>query len=58
MVNGFGYKAIEFPVSEKHLTKIEKKNCISINVFCYENNLVYSVMYRMRNLKIVWIYWW
>ena len=53
MVNGFAYKTIEFPVSEKHLTKIEKKNRICINVFCYENNLVYSVMYRMRNLKII-----
>ena len=53
MVNGFGYKGIQFPVSKNHLNKIEKKNNICIKVFCYENNLVYSVMYRMKNLKIV-----
>ena len=34
---------IEFPVSKKDFGKIEKKNNIWINVFCYENNLVFPV---------------
>ena len=38
MVNNFDYEGIEFPVSKKDLSKIEKKNNICINVFCYENN--------------------
>ena len=43
MVNDLDYKGIELPISKKHLSKIEKKNNICINVFCYENNLVYPV---------------
>ena len=40
--NGFlDYEDIQFPVSKKDFDKIEKKNNIWINVFCYENNLVY-----------------
>ena len=43
MVNDLDYEGIEFPFSEKDFNKIEKKNNICINVFCYENNLVYPV---------------
>ena len=43
MVNELDYEGIEFPVSRKDFCKIEKKNKIYINVFCYENNLVYPV---------------
>ena len=43
MVNDLDYKGIEFPVSKKDFNKIEKKNNIWINVFCYENKLVYPV---------------
>ena len=43
MVNNLHYKGIEFPVSKKDFGKIEKKNNICINVFCYEDNLVYPV---------------
>ena len=43
MVNDLDYEGIEFPVSREAFGKIEKKNNICINVFCYENNLVYSV---------------
>ena len=43
MVNGPDYEGIEFPVSKKDFGKIEKKNNICINVFCYGNNLVYPV---------------
>ena len=43
MVNDLDYEGIEFPVSKKDFGKIEKKNNFCINVFCYENNLVYPV---------------
>ena len=34
---------IEFPVQEKSLNKIEVKNDICINIFGYENKLVFPV---------------
>ena len=43
MVNDLDYEGIEFPVSRKDDSKIESKNNFCINVFCYENNLVYPV---------------
>ena len=43
MVNDLDYEDIKFPVSEKDYSKIEQKNNICINVFCYENDLVYPV---------------
>ena len=33
-------KDINVPVSKKDYSKIEKKNNVCINVFCYENDLV------------------
>ena len=41
MVNDLDYEDIEFPVSKKDYCKIEPKNSICINVFCYENDLIY-----------------
>ena len=35
------YDGIEFPVQEKDVSKIEVKNNICINVFGYENELVF-----------------
>ena len=43
MVNDLDYKGIEICVSKKDFGQIEKKNNICINVFCYENNLIYPV---------------
>ena len=43
MVNDLDYEGIAFLVSGKDFGKIEKKINICINVFCYENNLVYPV---------------
>ena len=43
MVNDLDYEDIKFPVSKKYFGKIEKKNNICINVFCFENNFVYPV---------------
>ena len=37
------YDGIEFPVQEKDFSKIEKKNNICINVFGYENELVFPI---------------
>ena len=41
MVNDLDYEGIEFPASREAFDKFEKKN--NICMFCYENNLVYSV---------------
>ena len=51
MVNDLDQKGIELPISKKHLSKIEKKNNICINVFCYENNLVYPVYVSSKKIE-------
>ena len=43
VVEKLHYNEIEFPVQEKHFNKIEMKNNICINVFGYENGLVFPV---------------
>ena len=43
MVNGLDYGDIKFPISKKDYGRIEKKISICINVFGYENDLVYPV---------------
>ena len=43
MVYGIDYEGLTFPVSIKVFSKIERKNKVCINVFCYENKLNYSV---------------
>ena len=49
------YDGIEFPMQEKDVSKIEVKNNICINVFGYENELVFSIMFQIKNLKTLWI---
>ena len=46
------YDGIEFPVQEKDFNKIEVKNNICINVFGYENGLVflYQIMCKLKIL--------
>ena len=39
MFNDLDYKDIEFRVSKTYYKKIEQKNNMCINVFCYENGL-------------------
>ena len=51
MVNDLDYEGIEFPASREAFDKFEKKNNICINVFCYENNLVYSVHISDKKFK-------
>ena len=43
MVNNLDYVDIKFPVSKGDFKKFENKNDICINVFYYENDLVYPV---------------
>ena len=51
MVNDLHYEGIKFPVSKKDYCKIEQKNNIYINVFCYENDLTYSVYVSDQKFK-------
>ena len=37
------YSGVDFPVSKKDYGKIEVMSKININVFCYENKVVYPV---------------
>ena len=41
--NNLNYDGIEFPVQEKDFSKIEVQNNICVNVFGYENDLVFPV---------------
>ena len=43
LINTLDYERIEFLVSKKDFNKIEVKNKICINIFCYENKLTYPV---------------
>ena len=42
-VNDLDYDGVGFSVREKDFSKIETKNNISINKFCYENRLVFPI---------------
>ena len=37
------YQEVDFPVSKKDYGRIEVLNGINVNVFCYENKIVYPV---------------
>ena len=41
MACNLNYNEIQFPVEEKDFKKIEVQNNICINVFCYENEMVF-----------------
>ena len=43
LVNDLDYDGIEFPVQEKDFSKIEVQNNICVNVFGYENELVFPI---------------
>ena len=45
------YDGIEFPMQEKDFSKIEVKNNICINVFGYENELVFPIYVSDQKLK-------
>ena len=48
---------IKFPVEEKDFEKIEVQNNICINVFCYENEMVFPIYVSHKNLRTLWIYY-
>ena len=43
VVKKLNYQGVDFPVSKMYYGKIEVPNKININVFCYENKVVYPV---------------
>ena len=43
MVNDRDYEDIKFPVSKKNYSKSEQKYNVCINVFYYENDMVFPV---------------
>ena len=45
------YNEIEFPVQVKNVNKIEVKNNICINVFGYENGLVFPIYVSDQKFK-------
>ena len=51
MINDLDYKGIESLAPKKDFSKIEKKNNIFINVFCYENKLIYPVYVSDQKFK-------
>ena len=42
-IDKLDYSGIKFPVTIKQINKIEKKNKININVFCYEEKIPYPI---------------
>ena len=51
MLNALDFEGIEFPVSKRDYSKIQQKNNIYINVFCYENNFTYPDLIRSKLLQ-------
>ena len=43
LASNLNYDGIVFPVKEKDFKKIEVQNSISVNVFGYENKLVFLI---------------
>ena len=46
--NNLIYEEIEFPISKKDYCKIKKQNNICINVFFYENRIIYPPTYLAK----------
>ena len=51
LANGPDYYGIKFPVREKDFCKIENKSNICINVYCYENKLIFSIYISNQKFK-------
>ena len=43
MINELNYDGIDFPLSQKHYSKVEKQNSIRINVFGYESKQPFPI---------------
>ena len=50
-VNNLIYDGIEFPLQEKDFSKIEVQNNICVNVFGYENKLVFPIYISDKKFK-------
>ena len=50
-MSDLNYDGIEFPVREKDFSRIETKNNICINVFCYENQLTFPIYISDQEFK-------
>ena len=51
MIHDLDYEGIKFSISKKDYCRIERQNNICINVYCYENNLTYSVYLSDQNFE-------
>ena len=51
LANDLDSDEIEFPVREKDFSDIETRNNICINVFCYENGLVFPIFVSDQKFK-------
>ena len=51
LANDLDYDRVGFPVREKDFSKIETKNNIYINMFCYENKLIFPIYISNQKLK-------
>ena len=51
IASNLNYERIEFPVQEKDFKKIKVQNNICINVFCYENELVFPIYVSTKKFK-------
>ena len=51
LASNLNYDRIEFPVLEKDFSKIEVQNKICINVFGYENELVFPIFISEQKFK-------
>ena len=62
LANVFNYDRIGFPVGERDFNKIETKNNICMNVFCYGNRLAFPIYisdqeYKKFNGSVACIWW-
>ena len=55
IVSNLNYDGIQFPVQEKDFDKIEVQNNICINVFNYENGLVFPIYVSDQKFEDQWI---
>ena len=51
MANSPDYADIKFPVSKNNCGRIERKNSIYVNVFAYENSLLYPIYISGEKLE-------
>ena len=49
------YNGIKFPLDKEDFSKIETKNNICINVYCYEKSWFFQYTFQIKNLKTQWI---